>query len=208
MKAFWESHFKNEGISWGFEPSDSALLALERFKTEGIKNILIPGFGYGRNARVFCDSGFRVTGIEVSKTAVDLAAINGLKCKIHLGSVSSMPFDDDMYDGIFCYALLHLLNQTERLCFIRNCYNQLKQGGIMVFTVISKTSEMYGAGSRLSRDRFLIKNGLKVFFYDPDSIQKAFKNYGSLEIIEHDEPIKFRKAELPLKCITVVSKKK
>ena len=34
-----------------------------------VKDILIPGVGYGRNAKVFIDNGINVTGIEISKTA-------------------------------------------------------------------------------------------------------------------------------------------
>lgn len=38
-----------------------------------VKNILIPGIGYGRNAQVFRENGMSVTGIEISQTAIDLA---------------------------------------------------------------------------------------------------------------------------------------
>jgi len=64
MINYWDSKFKNEGASWGFEPSASAVIALELFKQNGLYIILIPGFGYGRNAKLFLDSGFDVTGIE------------------------------------------------------------------------------------------------------------------------------------------------
>ena len=67
MIEFWESKFKNEGAMWKFEPSDSAMLAMELFKSNKFKSILIPGIGYGRNAKLFCENGFNVTGIEISK---------------------------------------------------------------------------------------------------------------------------------------------
>jgi len=96
---------------------------LEIFKSEGIKNILIPGIGYGRNAKVFFDAGMDITGIEISKSAIVLAGQNGLNFMIHHGSVTAMPFDDKLYDGIFCYALLHLLNKYERRKFLLDCRN-------------------------------------------------------------------------------------
>ena len=49
-----------------------------------------------------------------------------------------MPFDNKLYDGIFSHALLHLLNEQEREKFIEDCYNQLKPGGYMIFTTVSK----------------------------------------------------------------------
>lgn len=58
------------------------------------KKILIPGFGYGRNAKTFIDNGCDVTGIEISKTAIDLAKehLKG-NYKLYHGSVADMPFD-------------------------------------------------------------------------------------------------------------------
>ena len=50
---YWESRFKDEGAMWKFEPSDSALITLDLFKSNRINKVLIPGFGYGRNAKLF-----------------------------------------------------------------------------------------------------------------------------------------------------------
>ena len=84
------------------------------FLEKKVKDIFIPGIGYGRNAKVFIDNGINVTGIEISKTAINLARQNN----IYHGSVTEMPFDNKLYDGIFCYALIHLLNSNERKKFI------------------------------------------------------------------------------------------
>ena len=208
MKGFWESKFFDEQTKWGFEPSDSAIITKNYFIEKGIKHILIPGIGYGRNAKIFLDNGINVTGIEISKTAINLAKTeNGLDIKIHHGSVTEMPFDDIHYDGIFCYALTHLLNKNERKKFINDCFNQLKPGGYMVFTVVSKKAPMFGNGKQLSKDRYKLMQGLNVFFYDSASIEKEFGNYGLIEFSEIDEPIKHMENEPPLKCIFSKCKK-
>tara|TARA_R110002096_G_scaffold4250_1_gene20042 strand:- start:30 stop:206 length:177 start_codon:yes stop_codon:yes gene_type:complete len=49
---FWEKSFKDKQSMWGFEPSNSARLALELFKSNDSNSVMIPGFGYGRNACV------------------------------------------------------------------------------------------------------------------------------------------------------------
>jgi len=49
---------------------------------------LIPGIGYGRNAKFFIDNGINITGIEISKTAIDLARQNGLNISIFHGNVN------------------------------------------------------------------------------------------------------------------------
>ena len=208
MTEYWESSFMEMQTTWGFKPSDSAILSKDFFLANKATEILIPGIGYGRNAKIFCDNGFNVTGIEISKAAIDLAkSKNGLDIKIHNGSVTEMPFDKKIYDGIFCYALIHLLNYQERRKFIIDCFNQLKPNGYMIFTVVSKKASMYGNGKQLSKDRFEIMNGLRVFFYDSDTVKREFEQYGLVEFSEIDEPIKHMDNEPPLKCILVKCKR-
>lgn len=207
MAEFWESSFIENETMWGFEPSDSAILTKDFFIENKVKDILIPGIGYGRNAKVFIDNGINVTGIEISKTAIDLAKKNDLNINIFHGSVTDMPFDDKLYDGIFCYALIHLLNKSERNKFIKDCYNQLKPNGYMVFTTISKEAPMSGKGKRLDKDYFEIMEGLKMFFYDSDSIKQEFGEYGLIEFSEIVEPHKDNKNKPPFKFIMVKCKK-
>jgi 2-polyprenyl-3-methyl-5-hydroxy-6-metoxy-1,4-benzoquinol methylase len=73
MTEFWESSFKDKQAMWGFEPADTALAAVDLFRRHGLKKILVPGFGYGRNAMALAEDGMEVTGIEISETAIDLA---------------------------------------------------------------------------------------------------------------------------------------
>ena len=208
MTDFWETKFAEEQTMWGFEPSDSAIICKDLFLENNIQNILIPGIGYGRNAKIFHDNGFKVSGIELSKTAIDLAkSKNGLDITIYHGSVTEMPFDNNKYDAIFCYALLHLLNRNERKKFLNDCYKQIKPGGFMVFTVVSKKANMYGIGKQLSKDRFEIFRGVSVFFYDSQAVEKEFKDFGLLDYVEIDEPIKHMENEEPLKCIYVKCRK-
>lgn len=101
-----------------------------------------------------------------------------------------MPFDQKLYDGIFCYALIHLLNEKERAKLVNDCYNQLRPDGYMVFVAISKNTATYGEGIELSKDRFETKHGVKLFYYDSESVDKEFGNYGLIEAIEIYEPAK------------------
>lgn len=189
---FWESAFIDKQEMWGFEPSKSAVLVKDFFIERSVKNILIPGIGYGRNAQIFKDNGIAVTGIEISKTAIEMARKHyGTDMVIHHGSVTDMPFDNYQYDGIFCYALIHLLDSSEREKLIRDCYNQLSDNGYMVFTAISKEAPTYGKGELVSKDRYEMFGGVKMFFYDRESINAEFNNLGLFEIAEVSENYPF-----------------
>ena len=193
---------------WGLEPSDSAYYALRLFNSENFEHILVPGVGYGRNAGLFADNGFQVTGIEISGKAIEQAKKLEYTFHIHLGSVCDMPFDNNIYDGIFCYAVLHLLNKYQRKRFLKACYNQLQPNGLMIFTVISTESELITQGKLVSNNRYLMKNGLGIYFYDESSILKEFNHFGLVDYQKIDEPIKFKLDEKPIKCFIITCKKK
>ena len=93
MTEIWESLFAARRVMWGEEPTRSALLARDFFVTRGAKDLLIPGVGYGRNAKPFVDSGMSVTGIEVSASAIALArsATASRTCSTRRGARSSTP---------------------------------------------------------------------------------------------------------------------
>lgn len=187
-KESWETTFKDKQMMWGDEPSTTTALSVALFKNNSLKKLLIPGFGYGRNGKVFSDNGFDVTGIEISETAIGIAKRQyGNTMKIHHGNVNNMPFDNEIYDGVFCYALLHLLDEEERTNLIHNCYQQLKDGGYMVFVTLSTNSQTYGEGVEISKDRFASKHGVNLFYYNEVAIKAQFSSYGLLEVKEVGE---------------------
>jgi SAM-dependent methyltransferase len=171
----------------------------------GVKQVLIPGVGYGRNARPFLEGGMSVTGIEISETAIALAKEQlGIRIPIHHGPVTDMPFDRRQYDGIFCHGLIYLLDALGREKLLRDCYRQLAPGGHMIFTVISKKAPMYGQGTRLGEDWYERLPNLSMYFYDAASVKREFGPYGLIELSENDEP---SQGGGPLPFITVVCRK-
>jgi SAM-dependent methyltransferase len=167
-------------------------LTKDFFVANKVKTVLIPGVGYGRNAQIFRDNGMSVTGIEISQTAIDLAYKHfGNDLIIYQGTVTEMPYDNNLYGGIFCYGLIYLLSQDEREKLIKDCYNQLVENGFMLFTVITKEAKTYGQGIYISKDRFEMFGGVKIFFYDRETIKEEFGNSGLFEITEVTENYPF-----------------
>jgi SAM-dependent methyltransferase len=187
---FWEKAFSEMQMAWGVAPTVSAGLAGETFERLGVREVLIPGIGYGRNAKPFLERGMSVTGIEISATAIGLARARlGLDIPIFHGSVTDMPFDPRRYGGIFCYGLIYLLDAPGREKLLRDCMQQLAPGGHMIFTVISKKAPMYGQGPRLGEDWYERHPGLPMYFYDAASVTREFGPHGLVEVSELDEPM-------------------
>ena len=182
---FWETAFNEKNEMWGFEAANAAVLAKDLFVENAAQNILIPGIGYGRNAQVFAGAGMAVTGIEISATAIAMARKHyGDSMKIYHGPVTDMPFDEKIYDGIFCHALIHLLDEDERKKLISDCYNQLADGGHMVFTVITKEASTYRQGIEVGKDRYEMFGGVKMFFYDRETVNAEFGKTGLYEVLD------------------------
>jgi len=77
----------------------------------------------------------------------------------------------------------------------------------MIFVVASKQTSMYGSGRFLSKDRFEVSKGLKVFFYDSESVLKEFSDFGLTNFEDIEEPIKFMEGQDPMKLKLVICKK-
>jgi hypothetical protein len=66
---------------------------------------------------------------------------------------------------------------------------------------------MFGKGIQLDKDYFEIMEGVKMFFYDSDSIKQEFEKYGLVEFSEIDEPSKNMKNKPLINFIIVKCKK-
>jgi SAM-dependent methyltransferase len=205
MTETWEASFAAHKTMWGFEPAPSAVFAKEYFVRSGVKSVLLPGVGYGRNAKAFLDAGMSVTGIEISETAIALARSElHLDIPIHHGSVVDMPFDDRVYDAVFSYGLLDLLDANARAKLLRDCSQQLAASGPMIFTVIAKEAPQYGRGTKLGEDWYEVHPGVPMFFYDAASIERDFGPYG---LVEHSVMTETRHDGSQVPFINVVCRK-
>lgn len=188
MSEFWEKAFQEKKMMWGEDPITLAGDVSDIFKQRAFRTVLIPGFGYGRNAVPFYENGFDITGIEISQTAIELAyQLLGPDIRVFHGSVEEMPFDQTIYDGLFCHALIHLLDSDQRKKLIQNCYDQLQYDGLMVFTAITKDASTYGIGEKLGPDRYRTQHGVNLYFYDDTSIKEEFRAFGLIEATKIDE---------------------
>ena len=78
----------------------------------------------------------------------------------------------------------------------------------MFFSTISKKDSLYAKGKPVSKDRFEVMKGAKLFFYDSDSIKKEFKKYGLMDFSEIDEPMKFNSNHPSMKFTVIKCRKR
>ena len=181
-KEYWDGRFTEEGKIWGDSPSKSAHDALRLFLANNIKSVLVPGSGYGRNTKLFSSSGLDVVGVEISKTAFNMASQFDPRSKFNNGTVLDMSFDNRKYDAIYCFNVLHLFRQPERELFLQQCVRKLKDKGLAYFTVFSNEEESFGQGNETESNTFESKPGRPVHYFTEEDLRQHFHQFEIIKI--------------------------
>ncbi|MEK5236367.1 class I SAM-dependent methyltransferase [Paenibacillus sp. FSL L8-0470] len=179
MSQYWSERFAREGMIWGEQPSGSAVRAKAWFLEQGVKSVLVPGAGYGRNTKVF-SSQFDTYGIELSSAALKLAAEWDSRTRFIEGSALE-PQLEHQVDAVYCYDVLHLFLAGERCNLIDAALAQLRPGGLLYFTSFSDEDPNYGCGRRLEPGTYEYKEGKYAHFFSDADLREHF---AGTEIVE------------------------
>lgn len=187
MNSYWNGRY-TEGRIWGDAPCPSVLMANEYFKNEDVKDVLVPGCGYGRNSYFLAGQGYNVTAFDVSDVAVELAKAQARGSTVDIEYTVGNIFDDALlagrqFDGIYLSNVLHLFLAEERDKLLRRLSSLLKPGGIFAFSCISVfDTNNYGIGPEVEPNTFEKHEGKPLHFFDETEIQNFLKaDYKVLE---------------------------
>ena len=100
-----------------------------------------------------------------------------------------MPFDDEIYDGIYSCNVLHLFLKEDRYLFLKKCSNQLRTNGFAFFVVFSDKERSFGKGKRIEENTFQSKPWRPVHYFTEPDLREHFKDFSVLEtgILEDTE---------------------
>ncbi|WP_342565482.1 class I SAM-dependent methyltransferase [Paenibacillus sp. FSL R7-0345] len=179
MSQYWDGRFAREGMIWGSEPSPSAEQARKLFLAEGVKSVLVPGAGYGRNTKVF-SAGFTAYGVEMSAEALELAAEWDPETVFIAGSALEVQLNTQV-DAVYCYDVLHLFMEAQRRQLVAACLDQLRPGGLLYFTSFSDEDPNNGTGNQLEPGTYEYKEGKYAHFFSEADLRDHFAGTEILE---------------------------
>jgi SAM-dependent methyltransferase len=181
MENYWDSRYRKENKIWGESPSRTAQQALELFRRNNIRKLLVPGSGYGRNTRLFSSAGFEVTGIEISTVASELAREFDPLSKYYCASVLDMSFLTDTYDAVYCFNTLHLFLERDRKMCIEQCLKRVIDGGLLYFTAFSENEPSFGKGQEVEHNTYESKPGRPAHYFTEDDLKAHFTGTDLIE---------------------------
>jgi 2-polyprenyl-3-methyl-5-hydroxy-6-metoxy-1,4-benzoquinol methylase len=89
-------------------------------------------YGLGTTTVYLAKNGFNVTGIDVSRTAIEAAKKKSQQCKESINflneSFITLPFIDEAFDFVFDMGRFHHVEVEERSIFIAIVHRVLKEG--------------------------------------------------------------------------------
>jgi ubiquinone/menaquinone biosynthesis C-methylase UbiE len=113
---------------------------------------IAPGPGY-LSIAVACDPRYRVTGLDISKTFVEIAQGKakeaGVTVDFRQGNASAMPFEDGSFDLTVCVAAFK--NFSEPAEAIREMYRVLAPGGVAIISDLRKDASLQDINAAVER---------------------------------------------------------
>jgi len=141
------------------------------------------GCGTGNNLWFVAREGFRASGIDCSKTAINHAIEwfkdEGLEADLRVGDFTDLPYTDNSFDLIFDRASLSFVGKTAASRTIKEIHRVLKPGGRLLLCPYSNTSSsLVGTPDEeglVQASKGVVSGGSQVRFYSREDIDSLLK---------------------------------
>lgn len=113
--------------------------------------ILDIGPGNGQMAKMLCDKGYEVVGIEFSEPLAMVAQNTAPQLKMIIDNFLTHDFGKQKFSGILVVAFIHLFPRNDCLIVIKKIYDLLDKDG---YALITTTKHEKSEEGFLSKDNF------------------------------------------------------
>jgi SAM-dependent methyltransferase len=113
---------------------------VELLKSVGGKNVLDLGCGTGRHAIVLAREGFKVFGLDIAGTPIEVAKERlqqeGLEAEVRVGNFyEKLPYEDNIFDGVISTMAIHHARVYRIKRAIKEIKRVLRPRGILMIEV-------------------------------------------------------------------------
>ena len=158
------------------------------------RRLLEVGCGIGTDLVRFARGGAKVTGVDLSQTAIDLArknfALNNLSAEeLRVANGEQLPYPDEAFDVVYGHGVIQYTADAAQL--IRECQRVLKPGGIGIFMVYNRVSWL-NALSKVMKVALEHEDAPVLKKFSIGEFRELLKPFGKVEIIPERFPVKSR----------------
>ncbi|MCD4707223.1 MAG: class I SAM-dependent methyltransferase [Candidatus Sabulitectum sp.] len=182
---FWDRAFTGLKLSaTDFSKSKSSESLIDfcnRHLSEGC-SVLDLGCGGGRNSHYLAQEGFELYGMDISEAAVDICRKRfeqfSLKGNFRQGDFTSIPFEDNSFQGIVCIAAIDHVTLSGAEAAVREMRRISKPGCKILITF-----DPSGTDDDIVHQAEILSDG-SLFFTEGDQQGMIFRRYTDAEIKE------------------------
>ncbi len=138
----WDVYYKQnkvETMPWYEKNLDLDMVDEIRFLEKGI--FLDLGTGPGTQAIELAKKGFKVTGSDVSSSAIEKAKVPTSNVNFVIDNILNSKFESESFDYILDRGCFHVLSSDERITYLDQIKRILKKNGIIFLKCMSKNEK-------------------------------------------------------------------
>ena len=166
------------------------LVAFDGFRG---KDVLEVGCGAGTDLVRFARGGARVTGVDLSASAIELARQNfaqqGLTADLHEADGERLPFADGTFDLVYAHGVVQYTSNPVAL--IHECHRVLRPGGEAVFQVYNRISWL-NVLSKVMKVPLEHEDAPVLRKYSAGEFRALLDDFAEVRIVEERFPVKSR----------------
>lgn len=183
QKEAWNTLYGKQGRQWRGS-SDMT------FPFPPGSRVLDVGCGNGKTSEALLRSGYKVTGLDFSETAVDFCRTHVPDMDAVCGPVTSMPFRDGGFDGVSVIHVMEHLDDGEIAMMTDEIERILRPGGIVMVRSFN-TDDMR---SKDASDGGVFEtrgNGIRYRYFSEIALETIFSRFVPVYIRTETHPTKF-----------------
>jgi SAM-dependent methyltransferase len=186
---YWDARFRERGRLWGDEPSLAGRRAAAFCRSMRIAleppgqplRVLLPGCGYGRNARCLAEDDTQVVAVDSSPAALALTVPHPHVTYVR-ADATALPFRTAAFDAVIALHLFHLLDVEERRRACREWRRLCRRGAMLAVSVFAVEDADWGRGDCVEPDTWQREDGKRTHFFTEEALREAFSAFQITEV--------------------------
>lgn len=158
------------------------------------QRLLEVGCGIGTDLLRFAEGGARVTGLDLSQRAIDLAgqnfALHGATAdELRVANGEALPYADGVFDVVYGHGVIQYTADPARL--VRECARVLRPGGTGIFMVYNRVSWL-NALSKVTKVPLEHEDAPVLRKFSIGEFRRLLAPFGEARIVPERFPVKSR----------------